>query len=176
MHAVHVSPYVGTWYPDCRTDLERLLDDLFETSAQRTGAFLFANPLGFVVPHAGLQYSGAVAAAAYRHVRRRQPRRAIVLGVAHSSGPPEVAVDRQTRERLASHRPFRFVAEDRICDHSVEIHLPLLQHAAPHARVVPLFAGQLDPHERDAAAETLAALCGPDTVFLFRSDLTDWKA
>src|ERR1039458_4188510 len=66
MHAVHVSPYVGTWYPDCRTDLERLLDDLFETSAQRTGAFLFANPLGFVVPHAGLQYSGAVAAAAYR--------------------------------------------------------------------------------------------------------------
>src|ERR1039458_10527317 len=44
MHAVHVSPYVGTWYPDCRTDLERLLDDLFETSAQRTGAFLFANP------------------------------------------------------------------------------------------------------------------------------------
>src|ERR1039457_830681 len=86
MHAVHVSPYVGTWYPDCRTDLERLLDDLFETSAQRTGAFLFANPLGFVVPHAGLQYSGAVAAAAYRHVRRRQPRRAVVLGFAHRGG------------------------------------------------------------------------------------------
>src|ERR1039457_374148 len=189
MHAVHVSPYVGTWYPDCRTDLERLLDDLFETSAQRTGAFLFANPLGFVVPHAGLQYSGAVAAAAYRHVRRRQPRRAVVLGFAHRGGPPgvsipdideyetplgEVAVDRQTMERLASHRPFRFVAEDRICDHSVEIQLPLLQHAAPHARVVPLFAGHLDPHERDAAAETLAALCGPDTVFLVSSDLTHY--
>jgi hypothetical protein len=46
MHAVHVSPYVGTWYPDCRTDLERLLDDLFETSAQRTGAYLFAEPAG----------------------------------------------------------------------------------------------------------------------------------
>src|ERR1035438_5840767 len=204
MHAVHVSPYVGTWYPDCRTDLERLLDDLFETSAQRTGAFLFANPLGFVVPHAGLQYSGAVAAAAYRHVRRRQPRRAVVLGFAHRGGRPgravggggaqgggppgvsvpdideyetplgEVRVDRQTMERLANHRPFRFVAEDRICDHSVEIQLPLLQHAAPHARVVPLFAGHLDPHERDAAAETLAALCGPHTVFLVSSDLTHY--
>ena len=189
MHAVHVSPYVGTWYPDCRTDLERLLDDLFECSAQRTGAFLLANPLGFVVPHAGLQYSGAVAAAAYRHVQRQQPRRAVVLGFAHKGGPAgvsipdideyetplgDVRVDRETMERLASHRPFRFVAEDRICDHSVEIQLPLLQHAAPQARVVPLFAGHLEPHDRDAAAETLAALCGPDTAFLVSSDLTHY--
>src|ERR1017187_6901876 len=139
MHAVHVSPYGGAWYPDCRTDLERLLDDLFECSAQRTGALLFANPLGFVVPHAGLQYSGAVAAAAYRHVCRQQPRRAVVLGFAHRGGPAgvsipdideyetplgEARVDRQTMERLANHRPFRFVAEDRLCDHSVEIPLP----------------------------------------------------
>ncbi|MGA3040076.1 MAG: AmmeMemoRadiSam system protein B [Bryobacteraceae bacterium] len=189
MHAVHVSPYVGTWYPDCRTDLERLLDDLFETSAQRTGAFLFANPLGFVVPHAGLQYSGAVAAAAYRHVRAQQPRRAVVLGFAHRGGPAgvsipdideydtplgEVRVDRETMERLAGRGPFRFVSEDRICDHSVEIQLPLLQHAAPQARVVPLFAGHLDDHDRDAAAETLAELCGPDTVFLVSSDLTHY--
>jgi AmmeMemoRadiSam system protein B/AmmeMemoRadiSam system protein A len=189
MHAVHVSPYVGTWYPDCRTDLERLLDDLFESSAQRTGAFLLANPLGFVVPHAGLQYSGTVAAAAYRHVGRQQPRRAVVLGFAHRGGPAgvsipdideyetplgKVGVDRETMERLAGRLPFRFVAEDRICDHSVEIQLPLLQHAAPQARVVPLFAGHLDDRERDAAAETLAGLCGSDTVFLVSSDLTHY--
>jgi AmmeMemoRadiSam system protein B/AmmeMemoRadiSam system protein A len=188
-HALHLSPYVGTWYPACRTDLERLLDGLFNTSAQRTGEYLLPNPLGFVVPHAGLQYSGAVAAAAYRHVRRQQPRRAVILGFAHQGGPPgisipnideyetplgEAAADRETMERLASHRPFQFVVEDRICDHSVEIQLPLLQHAAPRARVVPLFIGHLDPHERDRAAETLAALCGPDTVFLVSSDLTHY--
>ena len=187
--AVHVSPYGGAWYPACRTDLELLLDDLFATSEQRTGALLFPNPLGFVVPHAGLQYSGAVAAAAYRHVRRQQPRRAIVLGFAHRGGPPgvtipdiddyetplgEARVDRQSMERLASHRPFRFVAEDLICDHSVEIQLPLLQHAAPQARVLPLFVGHLDDRQRDAAAETLAGLCGPETVFLVSSDLTHY--
>jgi MEMO1 family protein len=192
MHAVHVTPYGGAWYPDCRTDLELLLDDLFDCSRQRTGAWLFANPLGFVVPHAGLQYSGAVAAAAYRHVRQQQPRRAVILGFTHRGGPAgisipdideyetplgEVRVDRETMERLASRRPFRFVAEDRICDHSVEIQLPLLQHAARRGaqpRVVPLFVGALDAQERDAAAETLAALCGPDTVFLVSSDLTHY--
>jgi len=189
MHAVHVTPYGGTWYPDCRTDLELLLDDLFESSRQRTGAWLFANPLGFVVPHAGLQYSGTVAAAAYRHIQQLRPRRAMILGFAHRGGPAgisipnideyetplgEVRVDRQTMERLASRLPFRLVAEERICDHSVEIQLPLLQHAAPHALAVPLFIGHLDAHDRDAAAETLAALCGPDTVFLISSDLTHY--
>jgi len=193
MSAVHVTPYGGAWYPGCRTDLELLLDDLFDCSRQRTGAWLFANPLGFVVPHAGLQYSGAVAAAAYRHVRQQQPRRAVILGFTHRGGPAgicipdideyetplgEVRVDRETMERLASRRPFRFVAEDRICDHSVEIQLPLLQYSAQHAasqpRVVPLFVGALDAQERDAAAETLAALCGPDTVFLVSSDLTHY--
>jgi AmmeMemoRadiSam system protein B/AmmeMemoRadiSam system protein A len=189
MHALHVSPYGGTWYPDCRTDLELLLDDLFETSAQRIGPHLLANPLGFVVPHAGLQYSGAVAAAAYRHVSRQQPQRAVILGFTHSGGPAgisipdideyqtplgEIAVDRDAMKQLAAHRPFRFAAEDRICDHSVEIQLPLLQHAAPHARVVPLFVGHLDPHDRDAAAESLAAMYDAETVFLVSSDLTHY--
>jgi MEMO1 family protein len=189
MHAVHVTPYGGTWYPDCRADLELLLDDLFECSRQRTGPWLFANPLGFVVPHAGLQYSGAVAAAAYRHVRQQQPRRAIILGFTHRGGPAgisipnideyetplgEARVDRETTERLATHRPFRFSAEDSICDHSVEIQLPLLQYTAPDARIVPLFIGYLDARERDSAAETLAGLCGPETIFLVSSDLTHY--
>lgn len=189
MHAVHVSPYGGTWYPDRRADLERLLDDLFECSERRTGAFLLEDALGFVVPHAALQYSGTVASAAYRHVRRRQPERAVILGFAHSGGPAgvsipdvygyatplgRVAVDRETMERLASHRGFQFVPEDRICDHSVDIQLPLLQRAAPRARVVPLFAGAMNHPERDCAAEVLADLCGPDTVFLVSSDLTHY--
>lgn len=189
MQATHVSPYGGTWYPDHRADLERLLDELFATSAQRIGTHLLANPLGFVVPHAGLQYSGAVAAAAYRPVHRQPARRAVILGFAHRGGPPgisipdideyetplgETAVDREAAARLSRYRPFHFVAEDRICDHSVEIQLPLLKYAAPHTRVVPLFVGHLEPHDRDAAAEALAALYGPDTVFLVSSDLTHY--
>jgi MEMO1 family protein len=189
MHALHVSPYGGTWYPDCRTDLELLLDDLFETSAQRIGPHLLADPLGFMVPHAGLQYSGAVAAAAYRHVSRQQPRRAVILGFTHSGGPAgvcipdideyqtplgQVAVDRDAMKQLAGHRPFCFVAEDRICDHSVEIQLPLLQHAAPCACVVPLFVGHLDTYDRDAAAESLASMCDSETIFLVSSDLTHY--
>src|SRR5579871_2328098 len=142
MHAVHVSPYGGTWYPGCRADLERLLDDLFDSSKKRTGSYLLPDAVGFIVPHAGLEYSGLVAAAAYRHIRAQQPRRIVILGFAHKGGPAgisipdveayetplgDVAADRTAMERLAAHRPFQLVYEGRICDHSVEIQLPLLQ-------------------------------------------------
>ncbi|HVN03357.1 MAG TPA: AmmeMemoRadiSam system protein B [Bryobacteraceae bacterium] len=184
---MHVSPYGGTWYPDCRTDLERLLDDLFESSRQRTGEYLLPDPLGFVVPHAAPQYSGTVAAAAFRHIQRQAPERVVILGFAHRDGPAgisvpdvdgyetplgETEVDRATMERLAVQRPFQFVEENRICDHSVEIQLPMLQRAAPRARVVPLFVGHLNSLERDRAAEMLAGLCDLKTIFLVSSDLT----
>lgn len=189
MAAVHVSPYGGSWYPGRRSELERLLDELFQSSEQRTGPHLFARPLGFVVPHAGLQYSGGVAASAYRHIRRHQPRRAVILGFTHRGGPAgvsipnidgyetplgRVSIDRTAMERLAGHSPFAFVAESRVCDHSVEIQLPLLQRAAPDAQVVPLFVGALDAPDRDAAAKILASLCEPESIFLISSDLTHY--
>lgn len=189
MAAVHVSPYGGSWYPGRRADLERLLDQLFEGAAARTGPYLFERPLGFVVPHAGLEYSGQVAAAAYRHLRRRNPKCAVIIGFAHRGGPAVVSIpaieEYQTplgrvcvhqgkTQRLAGRGPFEFVAESRICDHSVEIQLPLLQWAAPGAEIVPLFVGNLGSADRQSAAEILAELYDEDTVFLVSSDLTHY--
>jgi len=187
--AVHVTPYGGTWYPGRRPELERLLDELFEASSQRTGPYLCEKGVGFVVPHAGLQYSGVVAAATYRHIQQQRPQRAVILGFTHRGGPAGIAipnvdgyrtplggvrVDREAMERLAGRGPFQFVAEERICDHSVEIQLPLLQKAAPNTQVVPLFVGALEAAERDCAADMLGSLCGPDTAFLVSSDLTHY--
>src|ERR1039458_8472667 len=66
MSPTHISPYSGAWYPALADDLGRLLDGCFEESRERTGPHLFRNGLGFVVPHAGPAYCGAVAAAVYR--------------------------------------------------------------------------------------------------------------
>ena len=189
MAALHVSPYGGSWYPGRRAELERLLDELFADSERRTGPHLLANAVGFVVPHAGLEYSGTVAAAAYRHVREQKPRRVVILGFAHRGGPAGVSipaidgyetplgsvrVDRDAVAWLAEHAPFQAVPESWICDHSLEIQLPLLQRAAPGATVVPLFVGRLDAAARDRAADILASMNAPDSVFLVSSDLTHY--
>jgi AmmeMemoRadiSam system protein B/AmmeMemoRadiSam system protein A len=183
----HISPYSGSWYPEDPDELSRLVDSLFENSERRTGPYLAPNPAGFVVPHAGLIYSGTVAAAAYRHMRAARAERVVLLGFAHRGSAPgawipdvdayrtplgEVAVDREAARELLDGGAFRALPEAELCDHSVEIQLPLMQRAVPGASILPIYVGHLDTAARSAAARRLATLVGPGTVLAASSDLT----
>ena len=92
MASPHATPFAGSWYPGRRAELEALLDGLFDSSLQRTGPGLLPRPLAFVVPHAGLVYSGTVAASAYRHLQAAQPKRVFILGFTHRGGRPGVSI------------------------------------------------------------------------------------
>ncbi len=189
MAYIHSSPYAGTWYPGDAGELQELIASALESSCRRTGAYLLPDPIAFVVPHAGLIYSGTVAAAAYRHIQMRSPRRIVLLGFAHRGGPSGVSipdidgygtplgttwVDQDAVSFLLRHPGFHRVAEERICDHSVEIQLPLVQQVAPDATIVPLYAGATPARQQQAAAKALAELAGDGTVFLASSDLTHY--
>jgi len=186
---VHRSPFAGTWYPGERTALEDLLTELFEKSAQRTGSDQLPGPAGFVVPHAGLAYSGTVAAAVFRQVAASRPRRVILAGFSHRGSPPgawipevaayatplgEIPVDRLATEALLDSGHFGALGEDAVCDHSVEIQLPLLQHASPESAVVPVYVSGLDPETRRGAAAALASLLDEETVLIASSDFTHY--
>ncbi len=192
MHSprVHATPYSGTWYPGDRDALKDLLDGAWRESEERSG-WRAQGARAFLVPHAGLEYSGTVAAAAFRAIEREAPARVVIAGFSHRGSPSgiwipdidaystplgEVAVDRQFVAELAAAAPFRMTAEERVCDHSVEIQLPLLQRAAPGAKVVPLYVSRLGADERRAAAARLAGLLSPGALFLASSDLTHYGA
>ena len=183
----HISPYCGSWFPADANELRRLLDRQRSDSIERTGPWLAGNAAGFVAPHAGLAYSGTVAAAVYRHVAARPTARVVLLGFSHRGGArglllPAVStfetplgnlpVDRLAVESLAAHPPFRVVEESAVCDHSLEMQLPLLKLYAPDARLVPLYVNDPSEQERHAAADLLRTLLGNDTVFIASSDLT----
>lgn len=182
MNSVHRSPFCGAWYPASAGELSRLLEKLEQTSEQRTGTVQFPGAVAFVVPHAGLAYSGAVAQAAYRLVEQLQPRRIFLLGFSHSGGPAMVAttdVDEYAtplgdipvcREPL----PFPRLREKMLCDHSIEIQLPLVRAHAPQAEVVPLYVGQLSDSAREQAADALAGLYRPGDVLIASSDFTHY--
>jgi len=189
MASLHATPFSGSWYPGRRAELEALLDRLFDGSLKRTGPSLLSRPLAFVVPHAGLDYSGTVAASAYRHLQAAKPERVFILGFTHSGGVPgvsipdidafetplgEVKVDRAAAREMASGGQFATVAESQVCDHSVEIQLPLLQKAVRGVPVVPLYVGHLDNTEGHAAAQALAQQIRPGDVLLASSDLTHY--
>jgi AmmeMemoRadiSam system protein B/AmmeMemoRadiSam system protein A len=183
MSTVHISPYSGTWYPSNEVELERLIDECFEASASRTGPYLLRDGLGFVVPHAGPQYSGVVAAAVYRSLRQQKPERIILLAFPHRGGLRGAAVPRTGAVSTplgdvaidqALGAWFPQIAEDRVCDHSFEIQLPFLQKSARGARLSPLYVGPMSDSERRRAAEILAEEWRPGTVFLASSDFTHY--
>jgi len=142
-----------------------------------------------VVPHAAPQYSGTVAAAAYRHLRNADPPRVFILGFSHRRGVRgvavpdvesyrtplgDVAVDASAARALCSTGRFLLVDDRDVCDHSVEIQLPFLKTAAPRALVIPVYVGPLDEQERTASAEALAAALRPGDILLASSDLTHY--
>jgi len=186
---VHTSPYAGQWYPDQPDELRAALSEVFENSCRRTGGAVFPRGLGFVVPHAAPVYSGTVAASVYRHLQHQRPQRILLVGFSHSNGHKgvyapevdeyrtplgEVPVDRGLLHELRSHPVFRFVDESRVCDHSIEIQLPLLQTVLPHCSVMPLYVGSLDSSHRREAAAALAQLLDSQTVMIASSDLTHY--
>ncbi|HVX66323.1 MAG TPA: AmmeMemoRadiSam system protein B [Bryobacteraceae bacterium] len=187
--ARHVSPYSGSWYPGDTEELRTLVERVFSGSEHRTGRWSAPRAAAFVVPHAGLVYSGTVAGAAWRQVRALEPERIILLGFTHRGAVrgawiPEiegietplgdVEVDTLCAEALVETGAFGWLDERQVCDHSVEIQLPLLQTAAPNARIVPVYVNQLPAVARLAAARALASLAGPGTVLVASSDFTHY--
>lgn len=175
----------GRFYPADPAELARLVDHLVAAVPAPPEP---AVPVALVAPHAGYQFSGAVAAAAYAHLAalRGTVRRVVVLGPAHyvpvegmavpgvdalatPLGPVEVDADaRATATGLgvavddAPHGP----------EHSLETQLPfLLRVLGPDVRVLPVVVGECDT---DRVAALLAAVLRPGRVGVVSTDLSHY--
>jgi len=144
----------GSWYPRAATAIAAVVDDYLARVESR-------DPVGDVValvaPHAGLMYSGPVAAHAYRLLRDRTFEVIVLVGPSHFVGFDGVAIwprgGFETALGIATIHDG--VADDliRTCplirpnraphlrEHSLEMQLPFTQHLAPAVPIVPLLVG-----------------------------------
>ncbi len=183
---IHVTPMAGRWFPGEKAALEQSLDRSYEASEKRTGTALPRKQLlGLVVPHAGIQYSGAVAASAYRLLA--DAKKIVVLGFSHRRPlvgvyVPDVAGfahplgELRIDAEAAAQAGFPKMSEKELCDHSLENQLPFLQRAAPGAAILPLYVGALDATTLAPAARKLAALAARGWVIVASSDFTHYGA
>jgi MEMO1 family protein len=110
---------------------------------------------GLLVPHAGLVYSGVVAAAAWRLLRAHPSATIVILGTNHHAGwldgvgvweagawrlPGfDVVVDHDLAAAIVDlGPPFVVDRPAHAREHSIEVQLPFLHAVAPAARIVPL--------------------------------------
>lgn len=178
--AIRPPSVAGTFYPARPDVLAPLVDELLERGGRSApGADSPSGEvLGLLVPHAGLVYSGAVAAAGWRLVGRptAEPSPTVVLlgtnhGAAWLDGVAvwgdggwrtplgDVTVDTDLADSISALGP-PFVLDHAAHDgeHSIEVHLPLLQGVAPGARIVPLSVAAGTGTEAVAAGARLGRL------------------
>lgn len=175
----------GRFYPGDRAALRAVLDRVLADAPAWGGT----TPEALVAPHAGYVYSGPVAATGYATVLGAAGtiERVVLLGPAHfvsgaglalSSadafatplGPVEV--DRDLRDRVAGLPGVTIHDAAHAPEHSLEVHLPFLQHVLDGFRILPVVVGRTPP-------DTVAALLdqvwgGPETLVVVSSDLSHY--
>jgi AmmeMemoRadiSam system protein B len=195
----------GSFYPALPQALATLVDRQIASAGELAGSRAWPATerlLGLLVPHAGLDYSGVVAAAGWRLLRApaSSPTTAptvVLLGTNHRAGwldgvgvwargswsTPlgDVSVDQELADSvLALGSPFAEDPRAHLEEHSIEVQLPFLERLVPAARIVPLAvsagigSGALDAGARlgTLLAQRLAA--GDRMVVAISSDMAHY--
>ena len=184
----------GSFYPGNASQLGEMVEALRIAAGEP--AALPGPLLGLLVPHAGLVYSGVVAAAAWGLLEREPPGTIVLLGTDHYGiGRGIAAWDRgpwstpagpvETDEVMAAAiaglgPPFRADRSAHRDEHSIEVQLPLLRRAVPGARIVALATSIGTGPDAIAAGEMLGRLladrraAGEQVVLAASSDMAHY--
>jgi len=168
------------FYSDDSRALARDVDAMLAAAPKTTRP----SPKAIVVPHAGLVYSGPIAATAYASVTDRDAiERVVLIGPSHRvflegvAAPTaralrtplgDVVVDRDVIERAGI--PMSDAPHAR--EHSLEVQLPFLQRILPNARVCPIVCGRASPSDVASVLEKLWG--GRETLVVVSSDLSHY--
>jgi AmmeMemoRadiSam system protein B len=180
----------GSWYPGTASAINAEVDSYLEAARA-------APPPGRLValvsPHAGLRYSGPVAAHGYGLLRGSAEGLSVVMvGPSHRAAFDGVAVqacgawvsplgraaiDEEIAQALLD--AGGVVSDDpgvHRDEHSLEMQMPFLQRLVPGLRIVPLLMGSQSRREVEALGAALGkALAGRRALLVASSDLSHYQ-
>lgn len=182
----------GYFYPAERKKLADLVRRLLASELPRRGERPRGRIVGLLVPHAGLDFTGAAAARVYDLLPNGGYDTVVILGAAHHRlfdgaaiypglyATPEGSLpyDRRLAEALAAADPvFRLDAAAHEGEHSIEVQIPFLRRRLGR---VPTVAVLLSTQELEAyrrVGETLAlVLKGRRALIIATSDLSQYPS
>jgi len=180
------SPIAGTWY---QGNPKTLAADVDGYLAGADLPELMGEVVGVIVPHAGHQYSGAVAAHAFAALRGLSPLLVVVLSPFHAYSQDPlittkhqaystplgiVEVDQKALGELQSDLkiPIAAMANDR--EHSLEIEIPFLQRILQNKfKLLPIMVRTQDPEKARQLGDALARMLKDrNTILVASTDLS----
>ncbi len=187
MTTVRPPSAAGLFYPDEPHALRAEVDRLLREARSLDGCA----PHAMIQPHAGYQFSGAVAATGYRLVRHTRPdvRRVVILGPNHTVPLDSIAVtaadewetplgtvpiDDVLRDVVAGLPVVETDDRPHATEHAIEVQLPFLQRVLdPGWTLLPMVVGDCKPA---ATAEVIDACADPETLVVVSSDLSHYHS
>jgi AmmeMemoRadiSam system protein B len=185
--AIRPPAVAGVFYPEEPSELGALVDELIAGAPDVPKEYWPA----VMVPHAGLRYSGNIAADVFKRIEI--PDRVIVLAPKHTRlGTPwavaphdiwaipgqEIRSDPELARRLAAAIPgLQLDAAAHKDEHAIEVQLPLLARLAPTASVVGIVIGDGDLEQCQRFAKHLADFLraeDPRPLLVISSDLNHY--
>jgi hypothetical protein len=184
---VRKAAVAGSWYPGSAHALAAAVDRHLASTTRDVDGDLVA----LIAPHAGLMYSGPVAAHAYRLLRGRTFDVVVLVGPSHFVGFEGVSIqpaggfetpfgvadiDAATANELVkATRVVRDYPAAHAREHSLEMQLPFLQHLAPGVPIVPLVMGHQTAATARALGEGLTStLRGRRALIVASTDLSHY--
>jgi len=178
----------GSWYAGEAEELSFEVEGHLRAAGERK---IPGRLVALISPHAGLRYSGPVAAHGYGLLKGRPSLRAVLVGPSHHMAFPgssvfprgafetplgRIPIDEDVAQRLIAadsgivDQPAAHRAE-----HSLEMQLPFLQHVVGNLRIVPVLMGSQAREDVDAlAAALVSALGNEDVLLVASSDLSHY--
>jgi AmmeMemoRadiSam system protein B len=174
----------GTWYPGSAGALTKEVDSHLEGAA----APLDWTPRAVIAPHAGIMFSGPVAAYAYRAAVAADPEVIFLAGPSHYVGFegvsvwPEgafesplgqVPIDARGAGDIMRNPVARDLPSAHAREHSLEMQLPFIGRLLPGVPIVPMVMGHQDRATIEALADALAyAASGRRALLVASTDLS----
>ena len=190
---VRQAAVAGTFYPSDPKELAATVDGFLAHAIVPTQK---GQIIALVAPHAGYQFSGAVAAHSYALLKGRPTHRVVVIapshyesfqfasvyeGDAYTTPLGTIAVDKEFARKLARSSPeIKLSSRGHVpskdgAEHALEVQLPFLQRTLPDFELVPIIMGEQSYEASRALGIALAELVrGTDTLIVASSDLSHY--
>ena len=174
------------FYPGSKQELENLVDKyLSEAKIPEIGKYVRA----LIVPHAGYQFSGWVAAYGYKALIGQDIDKVILIGNSHkeyfdgvsvyASGYYKtplgnVEIDKNLAKKIIdSHEKISFRESAHLQEHSLEVQLPFLQRVLSDFKIVPIIISN-QSGANEILINALKDLVDEDTLLIASSDLSHY--
>ncbi len=177
----------GQFYPKKESEAREQI----EVFLAEADSVLSSPPQIIIVPHAGWQYSGPIAAKSFGLLEKDDFKRVILLGTTHQVSTDKIILDDhdfwQTplgqvptdKDLVADLVDQETIVVDREVhqdDHVLEIELPFLQVILGDFSIVPILIGRVDSSALSILARKLASILtnNPKALLVISSDLSHY--